>query len=188
VNRPIKNRPCKIVLCALFYAIPAVLQGAEQPITVNRLLKPHSMENRLLKEDGIHDPANPEIAKLKEPTAVLQELQPAKSGNFVDWVISLEKSQLMPAYDAKDASQQAMPMDLDIVIAVKGSAPNVLFRHKPHLYWLECNNCHTTIFQPKKGANKTSMDQILRGESCGVCHGQVAFPINDCERCHSQKK
>ena len=75
-----------------------------------------------------------------------------------------------------------------MVIEVTGSTPNVLFPHAAHLKWLECNNCHTAIFQAKKGANKTSMDKILKGESCGVCHGSVAFPVNDCERCHSQKK
>ena len=172
------------VLLLVSFAIPA----AEQPVPVNRLLKPHSPEKRLLKEDGIHDPANPELGKLKEPTQVLKDFEPAKHGNFVDWNKSLTKGLFKPAYDAKDPNQQAMPMDLNIVIEVKGSAPNVVFPHAVHLQWLECNNCHTAIFQPKKGANKTSMDKILRGESCGVCHGSVAFPVNDCERCHTQKK
>jgi c(7)-type cytochrome triheme protein len=166
----------------------AVVRSAEQPIPVNRLLKPHKDENRLLKEDGIHDPANPELVKLKEPTEVLKTLEPAKNGNFVDWAASLEKGTIKPQFDARDPSLQAMPMDLNIVIAVTGSVPNVMFPHAAHLKWLECNNCHTAIFQAKKGANKTSMDKILRGESCGVCHGSVAFPINDCERCHSQRK
>jgi len=167
---------------------PVVSFAADQPAPVNRLLKPHTDENRLLKEDGIHDPANAELSKLKEPTDVLKTLVPGKSGNFVDWAASLNKGTIKPQYDAKDPAAKAMPMDLNVLIEVKGSTPNVLFPHGAHLQWLECNNCHTAIFQPKKGANKTSMDKILKGESCGVCHGSVAFPINDCERCHSQKK
>ena len=132
--------------------------------------------------------ANKELVKLKEPTQVLQSLEKSNSGNFVDWGKSLRKGLIKPQYDLKNPTQQAMPMDLDIVFPVKGSIANVLFPHAAHLQWLECNNCHDAIFQPKRGANRTSMDKILRGQSCGVCHGSVAFPLNDCERCHSQKK
>jgi len=182
-----KQRRLTIFVMGLFL-VPLLGSTAEQAVPINRLLKPQKNENRQPKEDGIHDPANPEVGKLKDPTQALKNLVPAKSGNFVDWSASLEKGEIKPKYDAKDPSAQAMPMDLDVVIEVKGSAPNVLFPHAAHLKWLECNNCHTAIFQPKKGANKTSMDKILQGQSCGVCHGSVAFPVNDCERCHSQKK
>lgn len=162
--------------------------AAEKPIPVNRLLKPHDAQHRSPKQDGLHDPANPALESLKDPSQVLQPLVPAKNGNFVNWSRSLEKGLIHPRYDAQDASQQPMPMDLDIVIKVKGSAPDVLFPHKAHLQWLECNNCHPVLFEPKKGANQSSMALILKGESCGKCHGSVAFPINNCDRCHSQLK
>ncbi len=168
--------------------VSTTILAADQPVPVNRLLKPHKNEDRLLKEDGIHDPSNTELGKLKEPVQELQKLEKANSGNFVDWTESLQKGLIKPQYDAKDPAQQAMPMALDIVFEVKASVGNVLFPHSAHLQWLECNNCHTAIFEPKKGANKINMDMILRGKSCGVCHGSVAFPVNDCERCHSQKK
>ncbi|MGD8570403.1 MAG: cytochrome c3 family protein [Gammaproteobacteria bacterium] len=175
--------------CLVLTFSSMAVEAADQPIPINRLLKPHSQENRTLKEDGIHDPANPAVAgKLKDPTQVLQTLVSAKNGNFVDWNASLEKGLIAPQYDSQDKSMKPMMMDLDITIDVKGSAPNVVFPHSAHLQWLQCNNCHPAIFQAKKGANRTSMDKILRGESCGVCHGSVAFPINNCERCHSQKK
>ena len=49
-------------MTALTMALVSVLvMAAEQPIPVNRLLKPHKNENRLLKEDGIHDPAVKEL-------------------------------------------------------------------------------------------------------------------------------
>jgi len=88
-----KSAPWKVyllpflVLALVSVAIPA----AEQPVPVNRLLKPHKNEDRLLKEDGIHDPANTELGKLKEPTQVLQPLEKSNSGNFVDWGKSLQK-------------------------------------------------------------------------------------------------
>jgi hypothetical protein len=28
------------------------------------------------------------------------------------------------------------------------------------------------------------MARILKREFCGVCHLTVAFPMNDCKRCH----
>ncbi|MGD8559871.1 MAG: cytochrome c3 family protein [Gammaproteobacteria bacterium] len=159
--------------------------AADKPIPVNRLLKPHTDKNRTLKEDGIHDPSNQALSKLKDPTRQLQSLVPAKNGNFVDWSASVRKGLVTPQYDYKDESQQPMAMELEITIPVKGSTPDVIFKHSAHLQWLECNNCHPAIFQAKKGANKTSMANILRGQSCGVCHGSVAFPINSCNRCHS---
>ena len=162
--------------------------AADKPIPINRLLKPHNEQNRTLKNDDIHDISNPMIDKLKDPPTVLQPLIPAKNGNFVNWSSSLAKGLITPRYDYKDESMKPMAIDLDVVINVKGSAPDVLFPHKAHLQWLECNNCHPAIFEAKKGANKSSMDKILRGESCGVCHGSVAFPINNCDRCHSQVK
>ena len=28
----------------------------------------------------------------------------------------------------------------------------------------------------------------LFSQKCGVCHGNVAFPVSDCRRCHSRPK
>ena len=40
-------------------------------------------------------------------------------------------------------------------------------------------------FVEKAGANKLNMQAILNGEQCGLCHGAVAFPLTECNRCHS---
>jgi hypothetical protein len=37
----------------------------------------------------------------------------------------------------------------------------------------------------KKTTKHFSMDRILKGEFCGVCHLTVVFPMNDCKRCHT---
>jgi c(7)-type cytochrome triheme protein len=51
--------------------------------------------------------------------------------------------------------------------------------------WNGCEVCHPEIYpSTKSGTKKTSMIGISAGESCGVCHTKVAFPIADCERCH----
>jgi c(7)-type cytochrome triheme protein len=69
-----------------------------------------------------------------------------------------------------------------------GAMPNVIFPHKPHTLWLECGNCHPAIFKMQKGANPISMVKIVNGEFCGRCHGRVAFPISNCNRCHVKPK
>jgi c(7)-type cytochrome triheme protein len=38
----------------------------------------------------------------------------------------------------------------------------------------------------KKGATKYSMVEIFEGKYCGVCHVNVAFPLIDCQRCHTK--
>jgi c(7)-type cytochrome triheme protein len=63
--------------------------------------------------------------------------------------------------------------------------PAVRFPHRPHTLWLDCANCHEHLFKSKAGANKLSMQKILEGEQCGLCHGAVAFPLTECNRCHS---
>jgi len=79
-------------------------------------------------------------------------------------------------------------MDVDVVIVAEGSAENVLFSHKAHTEWLACGNCHERLFQMQRGANPVGMIKITQKESCGACHGSVAFPMDDCQRCHSQAK
>ncbi len=38
----------------------------------------------------------------------------------------------------------------------------------------------------KRGATKYSMQEIEQDKFCGACHTTVAFPVEDCGRCHSQ--
>ena len=38
----------------------------------------------------------------------------------------------------------------------------------------------------KKDANPFSMQEIFAGQYCGACHGTVAFPNIDCQRCHTK--
>jgi c(7)-type cytochrome triheme protein len=50
---------------------------------------------------------------------------------------------------------------------------------------MDCSNCHPDIFSiKKKGTGDFSMDKNIFGNFCGACHMTVAFPMNDCKRCH----
>lgn len=72
-----------------------------------------------------------------------------------------------------------------------GSAGKVVFDGKAHAdKGLKCNDCHTKVFQMKKGAAKMTMADINGGKFCGECHnGTKAFKSSDaanCAKCHKK--
>lgn len=162
--------------------------SAENPNKFNRLFTPPSKNIQLLKNDGIHDTENPALKLLQEPKKAFKPLVKSTSGNAVDWVKSQQKGKISPVYNHMDTKEKAMPMDLHIEMQVKGTMPDVSFPHTAHTELLECANCHTDLFLPKKGANPMTMAEIMLGQKCGVCHGSVAFPVTECRRCHAVTK
>jgi c(7)-type cytochrome triheme protein len=137
-----------------------------------------------LAKDGLHDPRSPAIGQLQEPAAALSQLPPDTAGNYVLWVDALEKGVINPRTAIRPETQ-ARVRDDAIIISKFGSMAAVRFPHRAHTLWLDCSNCHEALFASKAGANKFSMQKILDGEQCGVCHGAVAFPLTECRRCHS---
>ena len=137
-----------------------------------------------LQDDGVHDPRNPGLALLQQPRDALSLLPGDTAGNRVRWVQALDsgaidpRSQLLPGTEVR-------VLDQDLIIARNGSLPAVKFPHRAHTLWLDCSNCHDHLFKAKAGANRFSMTAILNGEQCGLCHGAVAFPLTECNRCHS---
>lgn len=163
--------------------VASVKSANVNPNRFNRLLERRSMVNR-----DLHDPDNPLLVYLQKPSEAFRDLPKAKTGNKVDWVKAIDAGKIKPRHDILDPSVQPMVMDLNIVMQVKGSMPDVVFPHKAHTRWLDCSNCHPAIFIPQSGANKMSMADNLLGKRCGVCHGKVAFPLSSCTKCHSNKK
>jgi c(7)-type cytochrome triheme protein len=172
----------------VFSAWVSAVAAADNPNPFNRLFVPPQDRGTALKDDEIHDPAVPGLSLLQQPKEAFATLPKSTGGNYVDWVKAVEKGAIKPRFNYLDATKEALPMDLVIVMEVKGSMPNVAFPHKQHTDWLECVNCHDAIFKPQKGANPMSMAEIMLGQKCGVCHGSVAFPVTECRRCHSQSK
>ena len=69
----------------------------------------------------------------------------------------------------------------------RGTAAAV-FPHWAHRVRYTCYACHPAIFEMKAGANTITMDAIIAGDSCGVCHnGKTAWGVgfDTCNRCHS---
>lgn len=137
-----------------------------------------------LAEDGIHDPGNPSLSLLQEPAEALSLFPPDAVGNQVRWVKALQDGYVDPRTNIFEGTSIEV-LDLDIVMRRTGSANYVRFPHRPHTEWLDCSNCHDQIFIPKAGATPITMLEILSGEYCGRCHGAVAFPLTECNRCHN---
>lgn len=166
--------------------VPAAAAG--DPNAFNRLLRPPAARNPAPAADGIHDPAVDGTHALQAPLQAYTNLPRSNAGNRVDWVKALAEKRISPRWDKGDAKAAPMVLDLNIVREVKGSMPDVVYPHKQHTEWLDCSNCHPALFVPQKGANQISMAAILLGQSCGACHGKVAFPVSECRLCHSRKK
>ena len=137
-----------------------------------------------LAQDGLHDPLSPAINLLQEPAEALSQLPPDTAGNNVAWVRALRERYIEPRTNIFPETEIEV-LDMDIIMEKTGELPLVLFPHKAHTEWLDCKNCHDRIFKEKVDANPINMFAILAGQYCGQCHGAVAFPLTECNRCHS---
>lgn len=112
-------------------------------------------------------------------------------GNGIDWV-ETESARLITLTDKLDgvtgkSKPFQTPQDSTIKPKVDGM-PDIVFSHDKHGVWNGCESCHPDLFPSvKKGTSQVySMNEIFDGKYCGACHGMVAFPMIDCQRCHSK--
>lgn len=113
-------------------------------------------------------------------------------GNEIDW----EKAEIEGKLKLIDRIENLKmpkkpefkkPVDFQLNAKVEG-LPNIIFSHKKHTDWMGCEGCHPEIFLGvKKGLTKYSMADIFQGKYCGFCHGSVAFPLTNCQKCHIEK-
>ena len=141
-----------------------------------------------LARDGVHDPNGPAIKQLQEPGEVLSLLPADTSGNRVLWAKALDSGAINPRRARTPSETKVQVLDLDVLMDLSGSMNIVRFPHRIHTQWLVCDNCHEHLFKSKIGTNRLSMFQILLGEQCGLCHGSVAFPLTECQFCHSVER
>jgi c(7)-type cytochrome triheme protein len=106
-------------------------------------------------------------------------------GDGINWVESLSQGTILPARYVKTKSQDITFDKMLVLDSEMNIIPPSIFPHKAHTAWLDCDSCHPEIFNIKKKTTRFfSMSYILKGEFCGVCHLNVAFPMDDCRRCH----
>jgi c(7)-type cytochrome triheme protein len=137
-----------------------------------------------LAQDELHDPADPALNLLQNPTEALSVLPRDGAGDQVNWVKALDDSNIKPLINIRSNTQVEV-LDLDVLLRNTDEMGMVNFPHKQHTEWLVCSNCHEEIFKSKAGATRFGMFDILNGEYCGRCHGAVAFPLTECNRCHN---
>jgi c(7)-type cytochrome triheme protein len=129
-----------------------------------------------------------DVQKKYEFTRFTEKMPKSSLGNGIDWEKAETSGLIAPKDYVQGASirKQAMPDQKDFSLNSKSSwMGNILFSHKKHTKWNGCEMCHPEIFiGVSKGATKYNMIQIYGGEYCGACHLKVAFPLQDCSRCH----
>ena len=136
-----------------------------------------------IMEDGIHDPQNDASKTLQAPAEAMRDF-PRDERGVINWVETLDQGLIAPR-TGLTGNEKMHSVDFDVIFKNTASMPYVRFPHLPHTKWLTCKNCHPGIFLPQRGGNFVTMASIIEGEFCGVCHGKVAFPPLQCNRCHS---
>lgn len=119
--------------------------------------------------------------------ALRKALPKSDSGNGIDWMRALKEGLITPKESLKeDAAPRKISIDKTLVLKAEMSGiPPGVFPHNAHEQWLDCANCHPDLFNIKKKTTRSLlMRNMVRGESCGLCHLRVAFPLDDCRRCH----
>ncbi len=111
-------------------------------------------------------------------------------GNGIDWEKAEANGSVKLVDFIEGVSIKRKPMavqkDFALVPKVQGMA-DIIFSHEKHTKWCGCELCHPEIFLGvKKGMTTYSMAEIYDGRFCGVCHIKVAFPLLDCQRCHTK--
>jgi len=109
---------------------------------------------------------------------------PRDAGGHVDWVAAVRDSVLRPRPRVGRASTQGLGgrFGFDFVMAGPNPMFDAVFPHSSHGEWLDCAGCHPEVVRYR--GQPVTMETIGNGESCGVCHETVAFPVAACYRCH----
>ena len=118
-----------------------------------------------------------------------QPLPKERFGNGLDWEKAEQLGLIKPASSLAGVSpKNSLSVQKDFALNPKVEGmPDIIFSHKKHTVWNGCELCHPDIFMGvKRGNAKYTMVDISQGKSCGACHTTVAFPLTDCQRCHSK--
>lgn len=113
-------------------------------------------------------------------------------GNGIDWASAIRSGQIKPRVSVRiQEAGVSFPQKLSRPLPLATTSPrsDVFFSHEEHFAELDCSSCHPDVFTIKrKGTELFSMESNIFGNYCGVCHTRVAFPMNDCRRCHPSMK
>ena len=132
---------------------------------------------------GLYDESQPRpaIESLSSWEDVLETL-PKDYKKTADWSAAIEQGIVRPRPGADPRTLLATSFQYDFIIATEKPKNEGYFPHSAHTQWLGCKNCHASIYPYKR--NPAKMKEMRAGASCGKCHGNVAFSLKQCKRCH----
>jgi c(7)-type cytochrome triheme protein len=178
---------CSTKTKQLFFDIPPPSQKqlAEQAEREARLEEaPTSQKNntgRSIFGSYDDDQPRPEIESIKDWEKAL-EMLPKDYKKKADWSAAIEQGLVRPRPGDDPQSLLATAFKYDFIIASDKPKNEAYFPHSAHTQWLGCDNCHMTLYPYKR--NPATMKEMRTGASCGTCHGNVAFSLKQCKRCH----
>lgn len=132
---------------------------------------------------AIQDTVRPPIEQTLDRDSVITLLPRDAVGN-PDWVAAIRQGIVRPRRNLPGERQpESIPFGFDFYFRGPASLFDALFPHSSHTEWLDCSGCHPSVV--RYTGDSVSMQLINEGESCGRCHGKVAFPTAACFRCHT---
>ncbi len=119
-----------------------------------------------------------------------QKLPKSKFGNEIDWSKALNEGFIKPKDSLSGNDRQIANINKTLALETNMSGiSSAVFPHLTHEKWLDCSSCHPELFNIKKKTTESlRMMNMIKGESCGVCHLFVAFPLDDCKKCHPKMR
>ena len=179
---------CSTKTRQLFFDIPPpspqkLAEQARMQAELEAANNPEPEEQTSTPMLGLYDESRPrpDIESLSNWEDVLEAL-PKDYKKKADWSAAIEQGIVRPRPGADPRTLLATAFQYDFIIAAEKPKNEGYFPHSSHTQWLGCKNCHTSIYPYKR--NPATMKEMRAGESCGTCHGKVAFSLKQCKRCH----
>lgn len=152
---------------------------------MKRCIRCHSIEKPGPERDARRE------QREKAFRAFAEQMPKEPGGNGINWEKAEESGaiKLIDYVQGLSTKRGSMGVQKDFTIGAKvEGVPEIIFSHKKHTVWNGCELCHPDLFVGvKRGSEKYSMIDLFAGKYCGACHGKVAFPQNDCRRCHTKQ-
>lgn len=189
-TRRVTRRRAALTVLAL-WALPATIACAQAASVLFDLPEPAPETTRRADTSAVgpgmvpflQDTTPAAIEAVQDPDSVLALLPKHESGG-IDWVKAVRHEIVKPRKAPPGATDPGYIEAFAFDFKLPGPDPmfDAVYPHSAHVQWLACQTCHPAVVPYKD--NPSSMELINEGQSCGVCHGIVAFAVEACGRCH----
>jgi c(7)-type cytochrome triheme protein len=175
---------CSSSTRSIFFDIPPPTgeEALQQQIQAQQAAQAAGNTNGFSAAQPEEEQERPAIESVQAWEEVQAELPEHPLGG-VDWTSALNEGLVQPRPGPGNPdAKYAAAFKYDFIIEGKKEKFDAIFPHSAHTGWLGCQNCHTALYPYKR--NPARMKDMRKGESCGACHGPVAFNLKKCKRCH----